>query len=940
MKAIKIIMAMVLAVTGVTAKTQPNWSVNTSNFTYSMGVTAVLNISCNNLENVNNRVGAFIGSECRGVVSTTNVLDSNYVAFLLIHSDVAEGDTITFKIYDSVMDSVFETTTSLVFKNDNNIGSPSYPFMIYTNQPVTDIAFSGNVLPENELNHVVASITVDDNSLGQQHSFQLVSGEGDSDNSVFEIVNVNQIKNVVAADFETKQTYSVRVRADDGFGCGFEKSFAIDINDNNDTPDGLILSNNTIIENESAMTTIGTLTTTDVDVTDSHTYTLVDNGGTPIPDNSKVLITGAGVLQSNTSFDFEQQDSLLIRIRTTDVGGLSFENNFTIKIENKNEAPVALVLSNNTIDENKAKLSTIGVLSATDIDANESFTFQLVSTGEPVVTDNNKVIIENGVIKSNEVYNFEQQDSLLIRVKVTDLDGLSLIKDFTIKIGDVNEAPLAIGLSNNTIKENEPLSSAIGNFTTSDVDANNSFTYLLVDDGGNPVPDNARVTLATNGTLTSNEQFDFEQLDSLFIRVRTTDQGGLSFEKNVTIKIKDVNEAPSLLTLNNNTINENEPVLSVIGVLSTEDIDAVDNFTYTLVNNGGTTLPDNSKVTIDGGMLKSNEEYDFEQQDSLFIRVRSTDKGGLFIEQNFTIVIGDVNEKLESLLLDTDNIDENNQIDDVIGLFTTLDIDPLDPHTYTLVDNSGSPVPDNNLVSIGSKGELLAKSEFDFENISSITIRVRSTDPGGLFIEKGFKIKINDVNEAPIMLLLDNESIDENQGHKTLIGSFMTLDEDAGDTHTYTLVENGNETDSNENVKLSSNGVLESNKVFSYDIIPSFDITVRSTDGGGLYFDQIFTINIIDKPNPETLPVSAFISPNNDGLNDYFAIQNVAFYADYKLVVFNELGVIVYEKSANYNNDWGVTYNGKPLSQGTYYYVLKNNKNASLVYKGSFSVVN
>ena len=68
------------------------------------------------------------------------------------------------------------------------------------------------------------------------------------------------------------------------------------------------------------------------------------------------------------------------------------------------------------------------------------------------------------------------------------------------------------------------------------------------------------------------------------------------------------------------------------------------------------------------------------------------------------------------------------------------------------------------------------------------------------------------------------------------------------------------------------------------------------------------------------------ISPNNDGLNDFFDLEKL----DVKLLkIFNRYGVNVYEKE-NYTKQWnGLSNSGKELPDGTYYYYIeRNNKKA------------
>ncbi len=73
-----------------------------------------------------------------------------------------------------------------------------------------------------------------------------------------------------------------------------------------------------------------------------------------------------------------------------------------------------------------------------------------------------------------------------------------------------------------------------------------------------------------------------------------------------------------------------------------------------------------------------------------------------------------------------------------------------------------------------------------------------------------------------------------------------------------------------------------------------------------------------------TIP-NAF-SPNNDGINDYWDIDALITYPESSIMVFDRYGQKVFQ-SIGYPKPWDGTYNGSPLPQGTYYYIidLKNN---------------
>ncbi|MEI7502340.1 MAG: leucine-rich repeat protein, partial [Paludibacter sp.] len=202
-----------------------------------------------------------------------------------------------------------------------------------------------------------------------------------------------------------------------------------------------------------------------------------------------------------------------------------------------------------------------------------------------------------------------------------------------------NSAPTDIGLSTNNINENVTANSTVGTLSSTDSDASNTFTYTLVAGLGNT--DNASFSISTN-SLRITASPNYELKNSYSVRVRTTDQGGLTAEKAFTITINDVNESPSDISLSASAINENVIANSIVGTLSTTDPDASNTFTYTLKSGAGST--DNASFNISTNSLLINASPNYEVKNSYSVRIRTTDQGGLFYERAFTISINNLNE--------------------------------------------------------------------------------------------------------------------------------------------------------------------------------------------------------------------------------------------------------------------------------------------------------
>ncbi|WP_019028551.1 DUF4856 domain-containing protein [Colwellia piezophila] len=118
-----------------------------------------------------------------------------------------------------------------------------------------------------------------------------------------------------------------------------------------------------------------------------------------------------------------------------------------------NTAPTDISLSSNSFDEN-AKGIVIGTLTATDADANDTFTFGTsISSNSIMVTNGNQLSVG-----ADFMFDYEQTKSVTLDIIVTDSAGASFTKEFTLnvndlldyygfmsKVGDVNNSSVSYG---------------------------------------------------------------------------------------------------------------------------------------------------------------------------------------------------------------------------------------------------------------------------------------------------------------------------------------------------------------------------------------------------------------------------------------------------------------------------------------------------------------
>ena len=108
----------------------PDWVVNENEFQHTMTLVAKLNLDGTQLIGPEDKVGAFVGEECRGVSGLTYVQSKNsYYAYLTIFSNT-QGEKITFKLYDKAKNKITVVSKSIPFTINEHKGNLTQSYSI------------------------------------------------------------------------------------------------------------------------------------------------------------------------------------------------------------------------------------------------------------------------------------------------------------------------------------------------------------------------------------------------------------------------------------------------------------------------------------------------------------------------------------------------------------------------------------------------------------------------------------------------------------------------------------------------------------------------------------------------------------------------------------------------------------------------------------------
>ena len=176
---------------------------------------------------------------------------------------------------------------------------------------------------------------------------------------------------------------------------------------------------------------------------------------------------------------------------------------------------------------------------------------------------------------------------------------------------------------------------------------------------------------------------------------------------------------------------------------------------------------------------------------------------------------------------------ENAVTATVYGGLDTTDLDATDMHTYTLVAGAGD--TDNSRFSV-NKDKLVGAGPLDYETKSTYSVRVQTDDGHGGRFAKAISVTVSDLNEAPVDVYLAQSELRDTMSIGTNIGNLQAVDQDAGDSATFSLIDGPGSTD-NALFKIQGN-TLVLNTDLQAPIKPFYHVWVQATDSAGNVFSK------------------------------------------------------------------------------------------------------
>ena len=113
-----------------------------------------------------------------------------------------------------------------------------------------------------------------------------------------------------------------------------------------------------------------------------------------------------------------------------------------------------------------------------------------------------------------------------------------------------------------------------------------------------------------------------------------------------------------------------------------------------------------------------------------------------------------------------------------------------------------------------------------------------------------------------------------------------------------------------------------------------YELSITATDDDNNSANQDWKVTIQSDIAREALLIPTAFTPNGDGANDTWIIDNL--YEDASVRIYDRHGTIIFSSEDGYTHPWDGTSRGRPLPPGSYLYAIQNGPHT---YRGTVTIL-
>ncbi len=560
-------------------------------------------------------------------------------------------------------DNLEEGTADMVYGLANSAnedpGETSLTFSLTEYLPL--LAITTDNLTVNEKTQTVATLISNQNGA----TFSL---DGSSDNNdLFKIENnVLKFKDANGVDYDTTslKVYTIHIKARKSGKADARKTLTVTINNVFEKDIAIGNQARSVNENSVINTGIGDPLVTSGTIA---TFAITAGNG-----DGFFKINNTGQIQvAKVGLDFEGTHSYTLTVKITGNDAEDKTAQITIAINDVNDiAPTNIALSNNNITVNASIDTTIGILSATDVDTDDnSLTYSVNDTTNFKITGNQlkikKVFTATGTFP----------------ITITASDNIHTpTQDFTITITS-NPHPAVITNDANTHVDENITSTALTITATNEPDTQ-TLTYSI-----SGADANLFNVVGSTGVITFKVAPDYEHpadngADNIYNLTLEVNDGISPTNKTIIITVNNVIEQTIAIANQSRNIAEGSAINTNVGAI----LEATDATTFTIINDNGDGF---FTISNAGQIQVAKVGLDFESEKSHTLTVKITGDDAEDKTAQITITVTDIDDTAPTnITLSNRDIASNAVIGTIIGTLSATDVDTNNNDLVYSVNNT------------------------------------------------------------------------------------------------------------------------------------------------------------------------------------------------------------------------------------------------------------
>jgi large repetitive protein len=415
------------------------------------------------------------------------------------------------------------------------------------------------------------------------------------------------------------------------------------------------------------------------------------------------------VVQTGTNYTFngtvvtpatDFNGTLQVGVKVSDGTALSEIAYITINVTPVNDPPVIASSKELTTPEETPLTIKLSDLTITDVDGDNAFTFNVLSGTNYTVNGSTITPVAdfNGILQ--------------VAVTASDASGATSATAYIkVTVTPVNDPPVITGTIPASTPEDTPLTLTMSNVVASDIDGD--VLSLVVQSGTNYT--------FTGNTVTPAANYNGD----ISVAVRVSDGTTTSGIAYVTVTVTPVNDAPVITATNTLTTAEETPITINLSDVTVSDVDGDTSFSLTVA--AGTNY------TFTGNTITPALDFNGTLQVAVTVSDGIASSAVAYVPVNVTAV-------------------NDAPVISATSIVTTNEDTPV---TITLSDVTATDV-DGDVLTLVVEGGL--NYTFSGNTITpalnyngNLSVPVKVSDPSGAYASATVTVKVNPVNDAPVI---------------------------------------------------------------------------------------------------------------------------------------------------------------------------------------------